>query len=214
MMKAPKNVVEVLDPVPGPVQPVAGKIVVKVHAKGTSPVISVKAEAYRQHPPANPEYPLSPGNTPHVFEGKISVFPAGEFGIKVTAKFAGEPAQEESVEVGPYMVPLSAGGDQVEIKDPDPGHVMAGEGAEFNVLVFAQGLSSVDEVRAGTYSSGGSAPGWGGLSVSLNPHASLADHYEGILFGLGGNFRIRAMAKFLGGSDPPPPMDDKGDYSL
>ncbi len=212
-MSPEKYVVEIIAPVPGPVQPVAGKIHVKVHVKGRSDVVAVRAQAFRNHPPASPEYNLALGNTPHVYEGDIPAFPAGEFGIKALGVFEGQPLVQVPVEAGPYGVPMGGGGpEQVTIESPAAGPVTLDETAGFEVQVFAQGDADVEEVRAKAYSVGSPAPEWDDLDP-LGPHPTSADRYVGTLFGMFVPFRIRAMAKFVGGGTPPPPDDDRGTYS-
>jgi hypothetical protein len=211
-MKPAANEIEIVSPRPGEVEPVGGKVRVKVRVKGDSPVIAVRAQAFRQHPPASPEFALTSGNMPHNYEGDIPVFPAGPFGIKAYAKFEGQPPVEVSVIEEPYEVAMLAGGggEQVTIESPQPGPVGLGPTGEVTVRVVASS-SGVEEVRAKAYS-GGNVPSWDDMDGnSLNGIGG--NRFEGTVFGTIANFRIRTLAKWVGGPDPPDTDDDKGPYS-
>src|SRR5262245_33840082 len=107
-MSPEKYYVEVISPTPDAVHLVGQKVHVKVRATGRTKVVAVRAQAFRNHAPANPEYPLAIANTPHVYEGDIPTYPIGTFGIKVLAEFEGQPTVKVPVEAGPFEVPLEA----------------------------------------------------------------------------------------------------------
>ena len=211
-MSPEKYNVEVISPTPDFVQVIARKVHVKVRATGRTKVVAVRAQAFRQHAPPVPEYYLAIAGTPHVYEGDIPAYPIGTFGIKVLAEFEGQPTVQVPVEAGPFEIPLEAGSDQVSIEAPTPGPVSLGMAAEFDVQVFAQGGSNVEEVRAKAYTVGGPLPGWDDMDV-LGAHPTSADRYVGTISGFLVPFRIKAKAKFVGEETPPLTEDDKGNYS-